>query len=93
MLHILAFVEGDMQAQSLYSALAIRMVQLLDLPRRLSDDYIQRETEIRSKLPGFDNLVSTEAYMYSPCSLVDNLVHGQLVSSRLRHPEAAFLRT
>ena len=48
MMHILSFVEGDMESQSLYGALAIRMVQLLDLPRKLSDDCIQREIEIRS---------------------------------------------
>jgi hypothetical protein len=49
LLHILAFIEGDMESQSLYGALAIRMVQLLDLPRKLSPDRIQRETEIRSR--------------------------------------------
>jgi hypothetical protein len=50
LLHILAFVEGDMESQSLYSALTIRMVQLLDLPRKLSSNAIQRETEIRSRM-------------------------------------------
>lgn len=50
LLHILAFIEGDMESQSLYSALAIRMAQLLDLPRKLSSDRVQRETEIRSRI-------------------------------------------
>ncbi|KAI1623432.1 hypothetical protein EDD37DRAFT_658046 [Exophiala viscosa] len=43
----LAFIEGDAMMESLYAAQAIRMVQLLDLPRRLSADSVQQETEIR----------------------------------------------
>lgn len=50
LLHILAFIEGDMESQSLYGALAIRMTQLLDLPSKLSSDRIQRETEIRGRM-------------------------------------------
>lgn len=49
LLHVIAFVEGDMQSQSSYGALAIQMVQHLGLPRKLSSDRIQRETEIRSR--------------------------------------------
>lgn len=66
-----------MESQSLYGALAIRMVQLLDLPRKLSSDRIQRETEIRSRIES--------PYLLDPAnslrSLVDDLVDGQLVSS------------
>ena len=39
-----------MESHSLYGALAIRIVQLLDLPRKLSSDCIKRETEIRSRI-------------------------------------------
>jgi hypothetical protein len=72
LLHILAFVEGDMESQSLYAALAIRMVQLLDLPRKLSSDRIQRETEIRSRIKSAYLRDSTN----SLSSLVDYLVNG-----------------
>lgn len=71
LLHVIAFVEGDMQSQSSYGALAIQMVQLLGLPRKLSSDRIQRETEIRSR---------TTCLIYGSllirCSLVDDLVDG-----------------
>ena len=43
----LAFAHGDSTSELLYGALIIRMLQLLDYPRRLSSDRLQRETEIR----------------------------------------------
>ena len=49
LLSIVSFTEGDMATETLYGALAIRMVQALDLPRKLSSDLIQRETEIRGR--------------------------------------------
>jgi hypothetical protein len=39
-----------MATESLYGALAIRMIQLLDLPNQLSSDRIQHETEIRGEI-------------------------------------------
>lgn len=72
LLHIIAFVEGDMESQSLYGALAIRMVQLLDLPRKLSSDRVERETQIRSKSRLF-HLPNSTKYFFS---MVDNLVNG-----------------
>jgi hypothetical protein len=49
LLGTLAFAESDTEMQSLYSAMANRMVQLLDLPNRLSTNSVQRETEIRGR--------------------------------------------
>lgn len=63
-----------MESQSLYSALAIRMVQLLDLPKKLSDDRIQHETEIRSTFSVLLPLQDNPLNQFN--SLVDNLVNG-----------------
>lgn len=49
LLSIVAFTDGDMAAECLYGALAIRIVQALDLPRALSSDLIRRETETRGR--------------------------------------------
>jgi hypothetical protein len=48
LLHI-AFTEGDMENESLYAALAIRMVQRMELPTVLSHDRVEREVQIRRK--------------------------------------------
>lgn len=55
---ILAFVEGDMATESLYGALAIRMVQLLGLPQKLSSDCVERETEIRGMYSPESHLIT-----------------------------------
>ena len=47
----IAFSRGDSAMESLYNAQQIRMIQLLGLPRRLSNNCIQREVEIRGMLP------------------------------------------
>ncbi|KFZ17278.1 hypothetical protein V501_01808 [Pseudogymnoascus sp. VKM F-4519 (FW-2642)] len=46
LLHI-SFIEGDMETESLYGALAIRMAQRLELPKVLSMDRVEREVQIR----------------------------------------------
>jgi hypothetical protein len=46
LLHI-SFIEGDMETESLYGALAIRMTQRLELPKVLSLDRVEREVQIR----------------------------------------------
>jgi alpha-L-rhamnosidase len=51
----LAFAESDTNMKTLYSALANRMVQLLDLPHRLSANRVQREIEIRGSTPFCEN--------------------------------------
>ena len=47
LLSIVAFAEGEMVTESLYGALAIRMIQLMDIPNRVYEDEIQKEVEVR----------------------------------------------
>ena len=84
----LAFIEGDAGLESLYGAQAIRMAQLLDLPRRLSKNQIQRETEIR----GTSN-VRLRRLTADNFSLVDHLDDGHLDVCQCGRSEATHSQT
>lgn len=45
----LSLAEADAATEAICSAIACRVVQLLDLPRRLSSNSLERELEIRGK--------------------------------------------
>lgn len=45
----LAMADGDSASEAICSAIANRVVQLLDFPNRMSPDPLQREIEIRGK--------------------------------------------
>jgi hypothetical protein len=47
LLAFVAFVEGDAALDTLLSAQAVRMVQVLQLPVALAVEPVQKETEIR----------------------------------------------
>lgn len=50
----LAVAEGDPACEAICSAIANRVVQLLELPTRMHPDPLQREIEIRGNAPSTD---------------------------------------
>lgn len=45
----LAVAEADVATEAICSAIACRITQLMDLPRRLNPNHLERELEIRGR--------------------------------------------